>query len=145
MAPHAGGMRVDPNPPPLQTTPTRRDARAEEGGSNFADIVSNEKQASPASASAAPVSIEGLFLLQEVAEEMTGRRRAAARANSLLDRLEDLRLALISGKLPVTQLQQLRHLAREHGPLVDDPKLTEILGEIELRVAVELAKLDQFG
>jgi hypothetical protein len=33
-------------------------------------------------------------------------------------------------------------MAREHGAAIDDPKLAQILAEIELRVAVELAKLD---
>jgi hypothetical protein len=36
-------------------------------------------------------------------------------------------------------------MAREHGPAVDDPRLAQILAEIELRVAVELAKLDRFA
>ena len=36
-------------------------------------------------------------------------------------------------------------LKPEHGPTADDPKLAAILGEIELRVAVELAKLDRFA
>jgi len=134
-------MRIDWSPQ-AQPTVTRRDARNPASGSNFADAVAGEKQAPPAASATAPVSVDGLFALQEVADELTGRRRAAARANALLDKLEELRLALLSGKMPRAQLEQLRHLAREHGPTVDDPKLAGILAEIELRVAVELAKLD---
>jgi hypothetical protein len=134
-------MRIDWSPK-LQTATPRREARTAEGGSSFADAVANELQPAPTSAPAAPAVVDGLFVLQEVAEDLTGRRRAAARGSTLLDRLEDLRLALLSGKMPRAQLQQLRALAQEHGPVIDDPKLADILAEIELRVAVELAKLD---
>jgi hypothetical protein len=137
-------MRIDWSPK-LQATTQRRESRGTEGGSSFADAVANEQQTAPASTKAAPAAIDGLFVLQEVAEDLNGRRRAAARGEKLLDRLEDLRLALLSGKLPRAQLEQLRSLAKEHGPGVDDPQLAAVLAEIELRVAVELAKLDTLG
>jgi hypothetical protein len=89
--------------------------------------------------------VDGLFALQEVADELSGRRRAAARGSALLDRLDELRLGLLSGTLPRAQLEALRQLAREHGPTADDPKLAAILSDIELRVAVELAKLDKLA
>ncbi len=137
-------MRVDGSSP-VQTTAPRRDARQASGDGSFAGAVSSEpKPAATAPAPPAP-PVEGLFALQEVADELNGRRRAVARANTLLDRLEDLRVALLAGRLPRTQLEQLRELAREHGPAADDPQLAAILGEIELRVAVELAKLDTLG
>ncbi len=137
-------MRIDWSPK-LQATTPRRESRSADGGSSFADAIDNEKQAAPASTTAATTPIDGLFVLQEVAEDLTGRRKAAARGERLLDRLEDLRLALLSGKLPRAQLEQLRSLAKEHGPIVDDPQLTAVLAEIELRVAVELAKLDRLS
>jgi hypothetical protein len=137
-------MRIDWSPQ-VQTASPRREVRTTEGGSSFADAVASEPQAAPTSAPAAPPTIEGLFALQEVADELTNRRRAAARGSALLDRLDDLRLALLSGKMPRTQLEQLREMAREHGPAADDPKLAGILSDIELRVAVELAKLDKLA
>ncbi|HKT19216.1 MAG TPA: flagellar assembly protein FliX [Stellaceae bacterium] len=133
-------MRIEGSPP-VQATAPRREARPANGGSDFASSV--ETEAPPRAASATTLtSIDGLFALQEVADELSGRRRAAARGNALLDRLEDLRLALLSGHMPREQLLRLRDMAREHGPAVDDPKLANVLAEIELRVAVELAKLD---
>jgi Class II flagellar assembly regulator len=133
-------MRIE-GPPPVQTSVPRREVRGTATDRNFANTVTTEPP--PTAASASPLTaIEGLFALQEISDELTGRRRAAARGNALLDRLDDLRVALLAGKLPRAQLVQLRDLAREHGPAIDDPKLAGILGEIELRVAVELAKLD---
>jgi len=137
-------MRIDWSPQ-LQPTAPRREVRTADGGREFADAVSSETQPAPPAAPVASPVIDGLFALQEVADELTGRRRAAARGSALLDRLDELRLALLTGTMPRTQLEQLRQLAHEHGPVVDDPKLAAILSEIELRVAVELAKLEKFA
>jgi len=134
-------MRIDWSPQ-LQAPTARRDARGVSTDRSFANSVSEEPQAAPAASAPATSAVEGLFVLQEVADELSGRRRAAARGAALLDRLDELRLALLSGRLPRAQLHHLRALAREHGPAADDPKLAAILAEIELRVAVELAKLE---
>lgn len=137
-------MRIDWTPQ-VQAAQQRRDLRAPAGERNFADAIPEETQPAPPSTEAKPAVIDGLFALQEVADELSGRRRAAARGSALLDRLDELRLGLLSGTLPRTQLEALRQLAREHGPTADDPKLAAILSDIELRVAVELAKLDKFA
>ena len=137
-------MRIDWSPP-VQPTSPRRDARTPSTDRGFADAVAGESQPSSASTSAQPAAVDGLFALQEVADELSGRRRAAARGSALLDRLDELRLGLLSGALPRAQLEALRTLAREHGPTADDPKLAAILSDIELRVAVELAKLDKLA
>ncbi len=133
-------MRIE-GPPSVKTTAPRRETRAASGDNSFANAVATEAPP-PASTTSSLTAVEGLFALQEVSDELTGRRRATARGNALLDRLDDLRAALLQGSLPRSQLMQLRDLAREHGPAIDDPKLAGILAEIELRVAVELAKLD---
>jgi hypothetical protein len=129
----------------VQTTSARRDARAPTNDRGFADAVAGEPQATPPSATSTPAPIDGLFALQEVADELSGRRRAAARGAALLDRLDELRLGLLAGQLPRAQLEALRQLAKEHGPTADDPQLAAILSDIELRVAVELAKLDNLA
>jgi hypothetical protein len=127
----------------VQATSPRRDARGASADRGFADAVAGEAPATPAATPSTPAAVDGLFALQEVADELSGRRRAAARGTALLDRLDELRLGLLSGTLPRAQLEALRQLAREHGPTTDDPKLAAILSDIELRVAVELAKLDK--
>jgi hypothetical protein len=63
----------------------------------------------------------------------------------MLDKLEEIRLGLLLGTIPQSRLEQLAHLVRAQRELVNDPKLTAILDEIELRAAVELAKLTRSG
>ena len=136
-------MRIN-GTPPLRTTAARRDDRA--GGSSdraFSSAIANDGSAAPTSAMSALGAVDGLFALQEVADALTGRRRAGARGKALLDQLDELRLALLSGALPRERLHALARLAREQSPLQDDPQLAEVLAELELRVAVELAKIGE--
>ena len=63
----------------------------------------------------------------------------------MLDKLEEIRLGLLLGTIPQSRLEQLAHLVRAQREQVNDPKLTAILDEIELRAAVELAKLTRSG
>jgi len=45
------------------------------------------------------------------------------------------------GMVPTDRLQDLATAAREQREELDDPRLSEILDDIELRARVELAKL----
>jgi len=92
--------------------------------------------------SAALSGLEALFALQEVPDATTGRKRALARGTKLLDRLDDLRVGLLLGHISRDKLSELAQLAREGSQGLDDPELREILEEIELRAAVELAKFE---
>lgn len=136
-------MRIDGSSR-LQTVTTRREVRAGGNDQGFADAISSESEAaSSAGSPPAVATVDGLFVLQEISEELLDKKRAAARGEALLDRLEDLRVALLSGSVPRAQLEALRHMLRDRGPLVTDPQLATTMAEIELRVAVELAKLDR--
>lgn len=138
-------MRIDGSSR-LQTVTTRREVRAGGNDQGFADAISSEGEAEAASSAGSPpavATVDGLFVLQEISEELLDKKRAAARGDALLDRLEDLRVALLSGSVPRAQLEALRHMLRDRGPLVTDPQLATTMAEIELRVAVELAKLDR--
>jgi hypothetical protein len=137
-------MRIDGSPP-LQGAATKRDSRGVSSDRSFAESLGAETPSTPTAATAAVTSVENLFVLQEVADVTSGRRRAVKRGTALLDRLDDLRLALLAGTLPRAQLETLRQMARERLPVDDDPLLAELLAEIDLRVAVELAKLDRAG
>ena len=84
----------------------------------------------------------GLLMVQEVDITSLGHRRAQRRAEALLDRLEGLRRDILSGAVSLTTLTDLAALVDSERAVVDDPELTAILDAVDLRVRVELAKLD---
>jgi hypothetical protein len=136
-------MRIEWRPS-LRPAVQRRDEHSTGAGPSFSIEQGGESAATThAQGPRVTDAVTGLFSLQEVEDALTGRRRALARGDRLLDALDGLRLALLAGAMPRSQLAALAQLAQEHAGLVDDPRLAAILGEIELRAAVELAKLER--
>ena len=99
-----------------------------------------------ATAAAAAVSgvagVSALMALQGVEAATERRRRALRRGGGLLDRLEELKLALLSGEAGEGTLERLGRSLREERPIDADPDLNSLLAQIDLRAAVELAKAD---
>ncbi|MDG5493487.1 flagellar assembly protein FliX [Niveispirillum sp. BGYR6] len=118
------------------------------GGGMFASHLNEgeEEGAVRSSGSQSAVGINPLFALQEVDDALTGkRRRAQARGEDILDRLEELRLGLLTGSFPVEKLHDLVRMVQVQRENLDDPRLQEVLDEIDLRAQVEIAKLTNGG
>jgi hypothetical protein len=59
----------------------------------------------------------------------------------LLDGLDKLKAALLSGRVQISELENLKTTLSLRREMTDDPRLDDVLAHIELRAAVELAKL----
>jgi class II flagellar assembly regulator FliX len=134
-------MRIDPNRPILPASPRRDGKSGSTGGVGFSASISGEQPVSGAAASCPVQSVDGLFQIQEVPDGLAQRRRAVQRGGAVLDRLDDLRLALLGGTLSQGQIGELQRVVASERGLVDDPRLLAVLDEIDLRAKVELAKL----
>lgn len=103
-------------------------------------------EAAEAATSIAPVgALGGLLGAQEVDEREARRRKQVKRGKLTLDVLSNLRDALLIGSLPYSTIRQLEQLVAQERAETSDPVLTAILNEIEVRAAVELAKLEMSG
>jgi hypothetical protein len=100
-------------------------------------------QASGVATTSAVMGVEALLTLQDVGGPLERRRRAVGRAGRLLDVLDGIKIALLDGQLTAGDLQRLERAIRDQRAATDDPRLEELLDEIETRAAVELAKLEQ--
>src|SRR5690349_9633131 len=86
-------------------------------------------------------NIDALLALQGIEEDPAERRkRGVQRGRGALDVLDDLKLGLLSGNMTPAMLGRLREAAANLKTSSGDPGLDAVLGEIELRVEVELAK-----
>lgn len=70
------------------------------------------------------------------------RRRSVQRGHDLLDGLDRLKAALIGGRVATRDLQAIAGRLAERMAESGDPRLDGVVAEIELRAAVELAKLE---
>lgn len=131
--------------PPLRPANQRRDDKGTAADRPFTAAFADEPAARVSLTAAAALSaVEGLLSLQEIDDGPGGRRRAFRRGQSLLDALDEIRHALLAGVLPRERIAALARLSAETAAVSDDPRLQEIIAEIELRAAVELAKLGEF-
>ena len=87
------------------------------------------------------MTVSALLALQGVEDPLQRRKRAMGRASRLLDILDDLKVAMLEGRAPPATLDNLARAVREQREDTDDPKLNDVLNQIETRAAVELAKL----
>lgn len=140
-------MRVTGPQGPTSAQPGPKARGAGEGGFRLpsAQASAGAGQAAPAQAAAGVSGLAALLALQDVGDPLERRRRAVTRAGRILDSLDEVKLALLDGTLPPESLLRLRAAVREERAGSDDPALQAVLDEVELRAAVELAKLDRAG
>lgn len=70
------------------------------------------------------------------------RRRSVKRGQDLLDGLDRLKLALLGGRVATHELRMIAGRLGDRAESSGDPRLDGLIAEIELRAAVELAKLE---
>jgi hypothetical protein len=84
--------------------------------------------------------IDALIALQGVEDPVERRRRAVKHGGRALDALDELKLGLLAGTLDQTTMLRLKSVAADLHDGSGDDGLDQVLAEIDLRVAVELAK-----
>jgi hypothetical protein len=115
--------------------------RRASGAGGFTLSESNGPQTASATVSLRTIGgIDALIALQGIEDPTERRRRAVKHGRRALDALEELKLALLSGSLESSALLGLKAVAADLKEGSGDDKLDQVLNEIELRVAVELAK-----
>lgn len=123
------------------TTSVRRKSKT--GGtaeSNFSKHLEETEESSGVQGTSALGAVSCVLDLQEVDDALDRAARGKLRAEDLLDKLDDLRMDVLSGAVSKTKLERLAASVQSRRAEVSDPKLAQILDEIDLRAQVELAK-----
>jgi hypothetical protein len=131
-------MRVDPK---FSSAPAGATTARPSAGQRFVLDGAAGGTRSAAVAAAVPLaSLDALIAVQGEGDATERRRRSVKRGRDLLDALDQLKAGILSGTIGGAQLQRLAgHLGRREA--TGDPQLDELIGHIELRAQVELAKL----
>ena len=115
-------------------------ARRSAGGSFSVSEQEAPRNSSAAGSLRAISTVDALMALQGVEDPAERKKRAVAKGRGALDVLDRLKLALLDGSVDGGTLARLKVAAEGLTEQTGDPGLDEVLGEIDLRVAVELAK-----
>jgi hypothetical protein len=85
-------------------------------------------------------TVDALIALQGVEDPSERKKRAVVKGRRALDVLDSLKLGLLDGSVDRSTLARLQVAAEGLTEETGDPGLDTVLSEIDLRVAVELAK-----
>lgn len=120
-------------------------AKKTSGGESFSLYLKEtmKPQTSPVGGGTGINVADAIFAAQMVdgEEEKEIRKKLLKRGQTLLEKLEEIRDGLLMGYISRDRLIEISRMVKDNRYQSEDPRLQEILGEIELRVEVELAKL----
>lgn len=136
-------MKVEGSGKLRGSSSVRRTGKSEgASGASFSKQLVGETSGAQGVHAAGPLaSISGVLALQEVDDAAERESRGKMRAEEMLDKLEEIQHGLLSGSLSAQKLMDLSKVVQSRRVHVDDPRLAEILDQIDLRAQVELAKL----
>ncbi|WNJ99082.1 flagellar assembly protein FliX [Thalassospiraceae bacterium LMO-JJ14] len=125
---------------------TRKAKKTTGNDGGFADAlrdVSGAEESGQAQATGGVGPVASILAAQQTADATDHKSRGLMMnyGNDLLDRLEQIRISVLSGSVSKDRLQDLARRLRERKTTSDDPRLNDLIGEVELRVEVEIAKL----
>jgi len=121
--------------------PLKRTAKSDgTSGPSFAKHLDETSESNAASGVSASNTISGVLGVQEVDDALAHASKGKLRAQDILDRLDDLRIELLTGSISREKLTQLSRIVTARRGQITDPRLLEVLDEIDLRAQVELAK-----
>lgn len=122
------------------TSSRRRRGKSADG---FAQMLEDAYESTESGASAASLEqlsgVAGILSLQEMSDAEVARRRAVSHGHKALDMLAQLQRELLTGVPAAGTLQRMQQQLEGMEQELP-PRLLEVLTEIRLRVAVELAK-----
>jgi hypothetical protein len=125
----------------IQGGAIRRKSSSVTGG-GFAVSDAPESHAQIVAGPGPIAALDSILTLQDMGDPTDGRSKGLAHGEHLLDILDSVRDGLLAGGIPRATLNKLAVAVTRRHDVFADPKLQDVLDQIELRAHVELAKLE---
>lgn len=142
-------MRIDGTGPVGGSKKTEKKGRKESEGEGFSSLLSAGETTETASSSA-PVNVQITAPLDALlaAQQIDGGIAESAEetleyGDELLDSLQNLQHNLLGGDIDPQEAHRILQRLDAHSKQVQDPHLLGIIKDIEVRAAVEAAKLEK--
>ncbi|MEC7972136.1 MAG: flagellar assembly protein FliX [Pseudomonadota bacterium] len=136
-------MKVDQARRSNVSNTKRSKSTIKSGEMAFTAVLDGEIKTERPSPSVKVATLDAIVPIDSATVEEQHKNLAKGRAVFILDRLEDIRQGLLLGAISQSGLQELARTIREARGETLDPKMSDILDDIELRAKIELAKLEQ--
>ena len=114
-------------------------------GAQFGSLLETSEAEAPAHSAATGViaGIDALLAAQETDDpaQRAARKRMRERGEDVLKQLDKIRLGMLTGTLSVGNLLDIADVVASHRERIQDPQLSSLLDEIDLRAQIEIAKM----
>ncbi len=127
----------------IETGAIRRKTPANASTGGFSVTDAPESHAAIVAGPGPIAALDSILMLQGMDDSTSGRSKGLAHGEHLLDLLDSVRDGLLAGGIPRATLNRLAAAVTRRHDSFADPRLQEVLDQIELRAHVELAKLEQ--
>jgi hypothetical protein len=127
----------------VETSAIRRKAPAAASSGSFTVSDASEPHAHIVAGPGPIAALDSILALQDMGDPADGRSKGLTHGEQLLDILDSVRDGLLAGGIPRATLNRLAVAVTRRHDVFADPKLQDVLDQIELRAHVELAKLEQ--
>lgn len=133
------------NTPPIKPTEKAGKKKSSSSASDvdFTGFLGGTDESHETQQPQAAQEVNNFLFLQEVSDEEINRQKAMQHGKTVLQALEQLHRDLLFGTIPEATLHRLEGVIAKKRETFTDPRLSQLLDEIELRAAVELAKLQR--
>jgi hypothetical protein len=114
--------------------------RATSPGGFSLEGTESPKSAASTGAALGIQSVDALLALQGVEDPTERRKRSVKRGNSALELLDALKVEILEGRVGLETLRRLEVVLQGMSERSGEPGLDEVIDQIGVRVAVEIAK-----
>ena len=129
-------------PSRIETSAIKRKAPAGTPAGGFTVAEHGESHAQIVAGPGPIAALDSILMLQGMDDSTQGKSKSVAHGEQLLDLLDSVRDGLLAGEIPRATLNKLAAAVTRRHEAFSDPKLQDVLDQIELRAHVELAKLE---
>jgi hypothetical protein len=126
----------------VETSAVKRKSAAGTTASGFSISEHADTHAQIVAGPGPIAALDSILMLQGMEDSTQGRSKGLAHGEQLLDLLDSVRDGLLAGGIPRATLNKLAAAVTRRHEAFADPKLQDVLDQIELRAHVELAKLE---
>jgi len=127
----------------IETSAIKRKAPSGAAAGGFSVADHGESHAQIVAGPGPIAALDSILMLQQMDDSTRESPRVWAHGEQLLDLLDSVRDGLLAGGIPRATLNKLAAAVTRRHEAFADPKLQDVLDQIELRAHVELAKLEQ--
>ncbi len=137
-------MKVEGPKKSQSSSKTSKKSSTSADSTDFSQYINKGSSESASVSTNNAISKVDALLAVQAAEDPTeraARRKMQERGDKILDNLEKIRLRMLGGNLTVGDMIDVADVIASHREKIQDPRLTDIMDEIDLRAQVELAKM----